>query len=144
MSDEDKRAEYDRKPGIKKTYVHERAYERGLSNAAYKRLRKGKRTVTRNGDIPKGGEIPAYRTITVTNAQHKAYTLISNWCKKMPTIKVSTLRQVNIREATIKALESKQLITITDGIIRLYKRSPTQEELNNEHGVGKLVIKIGI
>ena len=105
--------------GYSQNYVHEKAYER----AGRSQIRSNRRLVIRRGDTPKGNERPAYKTVAVTNSQHTAYTLISDWCKDMATIHWETLREVGIREATLKALEKKQLIQVNDGLIRLYKES---------------------
>ena len=105
------------------SYVHEKAYERGANSILSRRISNKRRLVIRRGDTPKWNEKPAYRTVAVTNSQHKAYILISDWCKDMATIHWDTLREVGIREATLKALEKKQLIQVNDGLIRLYKES---------------------
>ena len=147
MSDKDKRAEYSRKAGVKKNYIHEQAYELGLYKSALKQLRANKRLVKREGDIPRvteDSEKPSYRTVTVTNAQHKAYKLITTWLSTHSDIRESTLRQCNIREATIKVLVKKKLIEINDGVITLYKEKETDAEIMSKHGVGKIRIDIGV
>lgn len=145
MSDEDKRAEYDRSSGKKTRYVHEEAYVRGVLSSAAKRIRRNQRYIFRYGDTPKGNEKPAYKAIKVTNAQHQAYQLISGQCKNEGTVRWETCRTVGIRAATLKALISKQLITKDDsGLISLFVNTPTQEEMMAKHGVGKIVIKMGV
>jgi hypothetical protein len=120
MSDENRMAEYTRIYGVKKTLVHEKADAIALFKGALKRLSRNKRVVKREGDVPslKG------KTVTVTNAQYDAYKIITQYFTSSgkDTVRVKTLRDVGIRNATLKALEKQELIQISDEQASLWRR----------------------
>ena len=128
MSDENRLAEYTRVYGVKETLVHEKADSISLYKGAFKRLLRGKRIVKREGDVPRDKG----KTVTVTDAQYKAYTAIVESMDTLgkDTLLYKTLRDVGFRESTLKSLEKLKLITIhKKKTVTLWKRSvlPTNE-----------------
>jgi hypothetical protein len=142
MSDENKEAEYRRTLGVKENYVHERAHYDGLCKAAIRRTRSKRRIVMRRGDTPDG----AGKTVTVSQAQFEAYTIISEFLKTSTkdSIQVTHLRKLGIRKATLKALVKSCLIRIKNESVSLWRKEPTDQEVMASGGVGKIVISMGV
>ncbi|MHA2039655.1 MAG: hypothetical protein ACW98X_24830 [Promethearchaeota archaeon] len=143
MNDSNKEAEYRRTIGVKETYVHETAYYDGLcKKAKHRKQTSKKRIVLRQGHIPPGKGA----TVTISQAQWEAYTIITEVLasSKKDSIQIAHLRDVGIREATLKALSKSKLIEITEEAVRLWKRTKTDQEIMEKGGVGTIVISMGV
>jgi hypothetical protein len=96
----------------------------------------------RRGDTPDG----AGKTVTVSQAQFEAYTIISEFLKTSTkdSIQVTHLRKLGIRKATLKALVKSCLIRIKNESVSLWRKEPTDQEVMASGGVGKIVISMGV
>jgi hypothetical protein len=141
MTNDDKLKEYNRLYGVKKTLVHEQAYELAILKGALK-AKINKRCVRKRvGDVPKGES----SVITLSLAQGKAYDII---CDNIPNypggILESTLTKIGIRQSTIQALKTRKLIQIDDKRVKLYRLEETPEEIMQKNGVGRIMISMGV
>jgi hypothetical protein len=131
----------------KSKYRHENEEYISALKGGLKQRQRNKYPVKRKGDIPKG----ASSIVTVSSAQKLAYESLVELFDMpghAPYVKYEYVMKTTIREATIKALVKAELLDVYeyegDKYIRLWRYEPSDQEIMEKGGVGKLVISIGV